>query len=133
MSSSSTDTKEIRKFGTIAFVFFGFLAGLVLWRGKFYLTYVFGSFSLAGLGLLIFPSPFSPIYYIWLKIAHFIGRIITGLILMLAYYLVITPSAVLKRLFGGRPLPMRPDPYASSYWVPRSEPVQPQERFEKRF
>jgi hypothetical protein len=133
MSLSSTEIKEIRKFGTIAFVFFGFLAALVLWREKFYLIYVFGFLSLVGLGLLIFPSPFSPAYNMWLKIAHFIGRIITGLILTLAYYLVVTPSAVLKRLFGGRPLPMRPDPYASSYWVPRSEPVQPKERFEKRF
>ena len=30
MNSNSTDTKEIRKFGVIAFIFFGFLYGLVV-------------------------------------------------------------------------------------------------------
>jgi hypothetical protein len=55
------------------------------------------------------------------------------LVLALAYFLVITPSAWLKRLFGGRPLPVRPDPKASSYWVERDEGAQPNERFLKRF
>jgi hypothetical protein len=53
--------------------------------------------------------------------------------LAIAYYVVITPAALLKRLFGGRPLPLSPDPDASTYWVSRDEPAQPKERFYKRF
>lgn len=133
MISSSTDTKEIRKFGVIALLFFGCLFVLGLWRQKAIVTYFFGTLSLLGLGLFLLPGPLRPIYDGWLKIAHFIGRLITTIVLTLAYYLVITPIALVKRLFGGRPLPTKPDKGISSYWVTRLEPVQPKDRFIKRY
>lgn len=130
---SSIDTREIRRFGLMAFVFFGCLAGLALWRERPVFALAFGIFSLGGLSMLLFPSPLSPAYGVWLKTTGFIGRVMTILALTLAYYLVITPFGLAKRVFGGRPLPMRPDSDASSYWVSRSEPAQPRERFKKRF
>jgi len=96
-------------------------------------TYLFGFLSVAGLGFVVFPSHLRPLYSIWLKIGHTLGRIVTTLMLTLAYYLVITPSGLVKRLFGGAPLPIKPDKGVSSYWVVRTEPVQPKERFLKRY
>jgi hypothetical protein len=125
--------KDIRKFGLIALIFFGSLCTLGLWAEKPVPTYLFGSLSILGLGFILIPARLRPVYNAWLKIAHVIGRIITTLILALAYYLVITPAALIKRLFGGRPLPMKPDKEASSYWVTRTEPAQPRERFLKRY
>jgi hypothetical protein len=55
------------------------------------------------------------------------------LILTIFFYFVMTPAALLKRIFGGRPLPVKPDPDAETYWVTRTEPAQPKERFPKRF
>ncbi|MFX0200578.1 MAG: hypothetical protein ACFFCW_31040 [Candidatus Hodarchaeota archaeon] len=133
MTSSSTNIKEIRKFGLISFLFFSVLCALGFWRGKVVLTYFFALLSLLGIGLLLLPAPLGPIYKIWLKVAYSIGRIITTLILTLAYYLVITPSALIKHLFGGPPLPIRHDKGASSYWVARTEPIQPKKRFSKRY
>jgi hypothetical protein len=97
------------------------------------LIYLFGFLSVTGLGLFLFPNPLKPVYMFWMRIAALIGRIVTTLILTLAYYLVITPSGLIKRCFGGRPLPMKPDKDCSSYWVPRSEPIQPRERLTKRY
>ena len=133
MSLNSTDIKSIRQFGAIAFVFFGCLCALGIWTKKPIPTYLFGTLSLLGLGFILLPLPLKPVYDTWLKIAHFIGRVITTLILTLAYYLVITPAALIKRVFGGRPLPLKPDKNVSSYWVPREEPTQPKERFLKRY
>jgi hypothetical protein len=48
------------------------------------------------------------------------------------FYFGIMPSAIIKRLFGGAPMPVKPDRDASSYWVNRTEPVQTKERFLKR-
>jgi len=79
------------------------------------------------------PSRFKPIHRIWIKAAHFIGRINTVIVLVLIYYGVITPTALLKRVFGGRPLPLKPDKKVLSYWVTRTEPVQPNQRFMKQF
>lgn len=96
-------------------------------------TYLFGFLSTLGVGFVLIPSQLRPVYLAWLKIAHLLGRTVTTLVLALAYYTVITPSALIKRLFGGRPIAVKPDREVSSYWVERSEPAQPKERFLKRF
>jgi hypothetical protein len=133
MTLNSTKSKEIRKFGSIAFVFFGLLFALGLWKHKPIPMYLFGVLSLLGLGFVLFPSQLKPVYSVWLRFAYLIGRVITTIILAMAYYLVITPSGLLKRLFGGAPLPVKPDKSACSYWVTRTESAQPKERFTKRF
>jgi hypothetical protein len=86
-----------------------------------------------GLGFILVPVRMSPVYVTWLKVAHFMGRTLTSLVLALAYYLVITPAAIIKRILGGRPLAIKPDRNASSYWVERTETAQPKERFLKRY
>ena len=130
---SLTETKEIRKFGAIAFILFGLLLLTALWRQKEFIIYLFGLLSTLGLIFLLFPAYSKPLYYGWLKIAHFIGRIITTIILTLAYYFVITPFGLIKRLFSGTPIPTSPDKNIISYWVTRDEPVQSKERFFKMY
>jgi Saxitoxin biosynthesis operon protein SxtJ len=133
VGSSSTDTKGIRKFGFIALIFFGCLFSIGLWAERVVATYVFGALGLLGLGLVVLPERLRPVYAVWMKVAHFIGTMVNTLILTIAYYVVITPSALIKRVLGGAPIPTRPDKSASSYWIARSEPAQPKERFLKRF
>jgi len=133
MNSNSTENRDIRKFGIIAFVFFGCLCALGLWTGQVLPIYLFGFLSIVGLGFIIIPGPLRPVYEGWLKLAHFIGKVITMAVLTLAYYLVITPSAMLKRIFGGTPLPVKPDRNMDSYWITRDETAQPKERFLKRY
>ena len=133
MNLNSIKPKEIRKFGAVALVFFGCLFALGLWKDKTIPIYLFGFLSVLGLGFIVAPAPLKPVYAAWIRIAHFIGKNITRLILILMYYLVMTPAALLKRLFGGAPLPTKPDHEVASYWVTRPEPAQPRERFIKRF
>ena len=133
MSLNSTDTKQIRTFGLIALIFFGCLCALGIWLEKPLPTYLFGALSALGLGFILFPYQLRPVFVSWLKIAHFLGRVVTTVILTLAYYLVITPAALIKRIFGGAPLPVKPDKNVSSYWVTRKEAAQSKEQFLKRF
>jgi hypothetical protein len=86
-----------------------------------------------GLGFIVAPIPLKPVFNAWQQFARLISRVITNLILILIYYLVITPSGLIKRFFGGKPLPVKPDKNISSYWVTRPEPAQPSERFLKRY
>ena len=133
MSLNSTDSNQIRKFGLIALIFFGCLCALGIWLAKPLPTYLFGTLSALGLGFILFPHQLRPVFVAWLKIAHFLGRVVTTLMLTLAYYLVITPAALIKRIFGGTPLPIKPDKNVASYWVTRKEPIQSKEQFLKRF
>lgn len=133
MTSSSTELKEIRKFGIIAFVFFGALSALGFWNQKYILASFFCLLAVIGIGFILDPARLKPIYHAWMKAAHFIGKLITVGVLILTYYAVITPAALLKRVLGGRPLSIKPDSAVSSYWVARTEPAQPKERFLKQF
>ena len=133
MNSNSTDIKDIRKFGIVAFLFFGALFAAGIWLRKPIPIYLFGFLSILGFALIIAPAYLKPVYENWLKVSSFLGKLLTTILLSLAYYLVITPSAFLKRIFGGTPLPTKPQKEVQSYWVERSEPVQPKERFNKRY
>jgi hypothetical protein len=133
MNSSSTDAKQIRKFGLIAVLLFGCLCALGIWRSKPLPAYLFGCLALIGLGFILAPVRLRALYIGWLKVAHTIGIIITTTVLTLAYYLAVTPTGLIKRMFGGHPLPVKPDKGVASYWVARTEPVQPKERFAKRY
>jgi hypothetical protein len=134
MTSSLIDEeRQIRRFGLIAFLLFGALSGVGIWRQRPIPICLFGALATIGLGLLLLPTPLKPLYRGWLRVAHGIGRGMTAIMLTVAFYLVITPTAWLKRIFGGRPLPTAPDPERPSYWVERTEPTQPRERFYKRY
>jgi hypothetical protein len=133
VNSHSTEPTDIRRFGLVALVFFGALCGVGIWKGRPVPTYLFGGLCALGLGFTLIPSRLRPVYLGWLRVSHLVGRAVTLVILSVAYYLVITPAALIKRIVGGRPLPLKPDRRAGSYWVVRSEPMQPKERFLKRF
>ena len=133
MRLNSIDSREIRRFGLIALLFFGTLCAVGVWRSKVVPIVLFGGLGLMGLGFSLIPKPMTPIYRAWLNFARLIGKTITMLMLTLVYYLVVTPTAFIKRILGGAPLALKPDPTRSSYWVKRSEPVQPEERFSKRY
>lgn len=133
MNSYSTDPKDIRKFGAVGFLFFGVLAGVALWRQKPLPTYLFGSLALLLTAFCLFPAFLTPAYRAWMRAAHFIGTIFTAVILTLAYYLVVTPFGLVKRLLGDRLLAVKRDGQLPSYWVDREEAAQPRERFNKRY
>jgi hypothetical protein len=67
------------------------------------------------------------------KAGRFTGKIITACMMTAAYFLVITPAALIKRLAGGRPIPKKGDRSIVTYWIDREESAQPKERFEKRY
>ena len=123
MNSNLTNPKEIRKFGVIGCVFFGILFAAAAWQVKTTLAFFFGLLTALSFSFALMPVQLKPAYAAWLKIAHFIGSKVTILILTMMFYFVITPAALLKRIFGGRPLPVKPDPNATTYWAKRREPA----------
>ena len=133
MNSNLTEEKQIRRFGLVALIFFGILSILGIWKEKLLPAYLFAGLSALGLGFILVPIRLMPVYIAWQYIAHLIGRAFTTIILFFLYYFVITPAGLIKRLIGGRPLPIKPNNKISSYWVTRVEPAQPRERFLKRY
>lgn len=133
MISSSIKSGQIRIFGLIAFALFGTLSIIWYLHENTLFSSLFGIFAALGLGFIIIPESLKPAYLAWMKAAHFLGKILNMLLLTVFYFLVITPTAVFKRMSGEKLIPMEPDKGVKSYWVQREEPLQTKERFKKRF
>lgn len=111
-----------RFFGLTFFIFFLLIA---LWPllggGSIKSTPLFISLIFLSIAV-IYPAVLSPLNKLWLKFGALLHTITSPIILGLMFYLVITPAGLLIRLLGKDLLRLKPDPDASSYWVPREPP-----------
>ena len=79
------------------------------------------------------PKFLAPLNRIWTVIGLFLHRIANFVILSLLFYLVITPTGLMLRLFGKDPLRLRFEPGARSYWIERQPPVPAPETIKRQF
>jgi hypothetical protein len=106
---------ELRKFGITLGIAFGLLSGLIYWRGKisplpfFIISALFFFFG------LVLPGLLKPIQKIWMILAVLMGWVMTRVILIVAFYLMVTPIGLLARLFGKDFLNTKFDSNVSSY------------------
>ena len=79
--------------------------------------------AICGVGLIALgafaPASLRAPYRVWMTFALALGWIVSRVVLALLFALVVTPIAVVARLSGKRFLDLRPDPSATSYWIPR--------------
>lgn len=68
---------------------------------------------------IVAPSRLSALNRIWLKMGAVIAKVVNPIVLVLLFFFVVTPMALLMRIAGKRPLRLAPDPRASSYWIYR--------------
>ena len=62
-----------------------------------------------------------PVYKQWMKVAHFIGSVITGLILSILFYLVFGIAGIVLRLMGKDLLGQKIDRDAHSHWISKDQ------------
>ena len=62
-----------------------------------------------------------PFYRQWMRGAHFIGSLITGVILSLLFYLVFGVAGIILRLLRKDPLDQRIDRAVNSYWTSKDQ------------
>jgi hypothetical protein len=116
LNKHNKSKSELRKFGITIAAGFAVFGGIFLWRdiGAWpYLFIVSGLFLTTG---LVAPKILAPVEYVWMKVAHAIGVVVTYILLTMTYYLVITPTGLLMRLFGKDPMNRKFEPDKRSYW-----------------
>ena len=97
--------REGRKFGLTVGIAFGVLAGVSRWRGHDIAPAVLGGLGgLLLLGGLLAPGKLGPIHRGWMGFAHALSKITTPIFMGLVYFVVLTPTGLVMRLFGKRPL-----------------------------
>ena len=87
--------------------------------------------SVAPLGLvgLAWPAFMRYVYVTWMAVFFPLGWTVSMLILSTIYYLVVSPIGLIMRLCGHDPCSRRPDPDATSYWIPRPAVTDPARYF----
>ena len=124
---------NLKKFGrTMAFCLLAIGLVLLLRRKSLFMV-------LWAIGLIFFilaqarAVSLQPIYKIWMGLAFCLGWINTRIILLLVYYLVVTPIALMMRLFRKDLLSLKLEKDAESYWLKRELKNSAKESYERIF
>lgn len=123
---------EGRRFGLTVGAAFVALAGVLAWRGRSAgvpLPAALGAaLILAG---LVVPAHLGPLYRAWMRLATLLSSITTPLFLAIAYFGIIAPIGLLRRLAGRNSL-VRP-PSEPSFWIPRETGARRRDDMERLF
>ncbi len=111
---------EGRKFGLTVGVAFLVLTALVWWRGRMGAVYVLGSLgTLLVFAGLVIPARLGPVNRAWMGLAHLLSKITTPIFMGVVYFMVLTPTGMLMRLFGRNP--MKHEQAGEGFWQPRND------------
>ena len=124
---------DLRKFGITMAIILVLLGGLLLWREKGYYLYFFILAAAFIIPSLAVPIALKPVHKVWMTISIILGWIMTRVILSVLFYLVLTPTGWLAKLFGEHFLDLKIDNDAGSYWIRRKELPLNKSDYEKQF
>lgn len=128
-----SDKSDLRKFGITMGIILTLLGGLSLWHEKGYFIYFFilaATFIIPG---LVLPAALRPAHKGWMTLSILLGWVMTRVILSVLFYLVVTPTRCLARLFGKQFLDLKIDKNVSSYWIPKEKQKLNKTDYERQF
>lgn len=113
--------REGRSFAfPVGVAFLVLAAVLYWWRDHGLVAAILGA---VGVGLLIagllIPGYLGPVLRAWMGLALMISRVTTPLFMSVVYYIVLTPTGLLRRTIGRNPI--RHSAADGSYWTPRPD------------
>jgi hypothetical protein len=80
----------------------------ILWAGEAVLIGFF----------LVWPKPFFPVFRLILKVSSAIGAVVFFIVMLVVFFVFITPISAIMRLFGKKFMLVRRNPSAASYFEP---------------
>jgi hypothetical protein len=123
---------QLRWFAGLWFPAFWGLVGFLLYRrlGAGPIPYtVWAAAAAVSVAGLIAPRFMRWVYLGMMTVTYPIGWTVSNLILMLVYYLVLTPTGVIMRLVGRDPMQRELERDVPTYWVPRETDRSPSRYF----
>lgn len=124
-----------RTFGLVFAAFFTVVGGLKAWAGHDLIwigAWLAGAAAVLGLALAV-PGVLHPFNILWFRLGLLLHRVVSPIIMGLMFFVAITPTGLLMRLLGKRPLNLEFDPQAQSYWIARTPPGPPPASMKNQF
>jgi len=109
-----------RSFGIVFFIFF-LILGLypIINNGEIIIWLIAISIVFLFLGLLN-SKILSPLNIVWFKFGIFLGKIISPIVMIMIFFIVVTPIGLLMRIFGKDILNLKYNDN-KSYWIEKND------------
>lgn len=121
------------RFGYLFATISALAVGYFYWQEAIFWVVLFG---IAATGFLLAarfaPGVLAPLNRLWFQLGLLLGRIVSPVVLGIIFFLMISPVALLTRLFGRDPLLMKRRA-AVSYWIERNPPGPKPDSFKNQF
>ncbi len=111
-----------RSFGVVFAVVFTVIGLAPLLSGESARWWSFGVAAVFLALAILRPATLALFNRIWMRFGLLLHRIVNPIIMGVLFFLVVTPIAMLMRLTGSRPLHIKTEPEAETYWIPRDPP-----------
>ncbi len=85
------------------------------------------------LAALAMPAVLAPLNRAWTKLGLVLHKVVNPIVLGIMFYLVVTPTGLLMRLFGKDSLKLKFDRNVDSYWIARTPPGPKSESLNDQF
>jgi hypothetical protein len=109
-----------RKFGLTVGLAFLILAAIARWRAHPVTYSVLGPLGIVlTLAAIVVPTMLGPVDRAWMKLAGLISKVTTPIFMGIVYYLILTPTGLLRRTFGRSALVHQST--ETGFWLDRSK------------
>jgi hypothetical protein len=119
MSEHTAKTvRELRKFGLAFGGGLTLLGSLALWRGKAAWPWVLGVAAVVLTLAVLAPAALRPLEKLLSTLFRWLTAALTYVILVVTFFVVVTPIGLVMRLLGKDPLHLERQPKRPSFWAP---------------
>jgi hypothetical protein len=122
-----------RGFGFVFTGVFAVVGGFTLWRDVGIPGIWFGASAVTLAFSFLTPQLLHPFNRVWHKFGLLLGRVTNPIVLGLLFFVAVTPTGLIMRLFGKDPLRLKRDPGADSFWILRDPPGPDPESLKQQF
>jgi len=125
--------KDLRKFGLSVGIVFLLVSVLLFWFEKnTYLYFTTAGTILTILGI-VYPLILRPLNKIWMSLAIILGWFMTRVILIILFYIVLSPTGIIAKIFRKNFLKLKINKSNNSYWEVREKRKIKKSDFENQF
>ncbi|PIW69226.1 MAG: hypothetical protein COW08_08235 [Ignavibacteriales bacterium CG12_big_fil_rev_8_21_14_0_65_30_8] len=125
--------KDLKKFGLSVGIVLFLISVLLYWfEQSSYL--IFGIIGLSLIILaLVFPKILKPLNKIWMSIAVILGWFMSRVILIILFYIILTPIGIILKIFRKKFLNLKIDKSTDTYWEYRKNEKISKSNLENQF
>tara|TARA_Y100000992_G_C21120967_1_gene421851 strand:+ start:92 stop:472 length:381 start_codon:yes stop_codon:yes gene_type:complete len=119
------EQKSVKSFGILFFIVFliiGFwpkISGEEIRLWSIIISLIFLILGLINSKILI------PLNKYWIKLGELLGKIIAPIVMMIIYFVIVTPIALLLKIFKKDILKLKLDKKVYSYWIQKEKDLGP--------